>query len=305
MNRGQGTRARVAFARAARAFLIAVGALIFASGACAATGKLPPDRPGKIPIEYLPPKEAKFEDLYKLLKERQVLEDVRMVLSAFKLPRDITLRLKGCDGRRNAWYDDEDYSITVCYEYLQDVVDHAPKDVSPEGVTRRDAIVGPTAEVFLHEGAHMLFHQYHMPLLGPEEDSADAVAAYTMMQFGPRFARSAISGVAYMYARKAKDQAKTFEKEDLAEEHPLTGARFYTLLCFAYGGQPKNFQFVVDRGYLPEWRAKNCDGDYERIQYAVQTLFRPHMDPAKAKQVRAYFEKKAAAQEVQPAAPKK
>jgi hypothetical protein len=303
--RGQGTRARLAFDAAARAFLIALEALIFVSGASAASEELPPDRPGKILIEYVPPKEAKFEELYKLLEERQVLEDVRMVLSPFKLPRNITLRLKGCDGKRNAWYDDEDYSITVCYEYLQDVVDHAPKDVSPESVTRRDAIVGPTAEVFLHEAAHMLFHQFHMPLLGPEEDSADAVAAYTMMQFGPKFARSAIGGVAYMYARKAKEQAKSFQVEDLAEEHPLTLARFYTLLCFAYGGQPKNFQFVVDRGYLPEWRAKNCDGDYERIDYAVQTLFRPHMDPAQVATVRAYFEKKAAAQNPQRTEPKK
>ncbi|HMA89361.1 MAG TPA: DUF4344 domain-containing metallopeptidase [Burkholderiales bacterium] len=287
------------------AFLfIAIGGLIFASGASAATAKVAPSRPGKILIEYVPPKEAKFEELYKVLKERQILEQVRMVLSAFKLPRNITLRLKGCDGRRNAWYDDEDYSITVCYEYLQDVVDHAPTDVSPEGVTRRDAIIGPTVEVFLHEAAHMLFHQYHMPLLGPEEDSADAVAAYTMMQFGPKFARSAIAGVAFMYARKAEEQAKTFEKEDLAEAHPLTLARFYTLLCFAYGGQPKNFQFVVDKGYLPEWRAKNCDGDYERIDYAVKTLFRPHMDPAQVAKVRAYFEKKAAAQEAEPGKPK-
>jgi len=269
-----------------------LGALLLASGASAATEKLAPNRPGKILIEYVPPKEAKFEELYKLLKERQLLEQIRMVLSPFKLPRTITLRVKGCDGVRNAWWDDEDYSITTCYEYLQDVVDHAPTETTAAGITRQDAIIGPTAEVFLHEAAHMLFHQYHMPLLGPEEDSADAVAAYTMMQFGPKFARSAIGGVAYMYARKAQEQAKTFEKEDLAEEHPLTQARFYTLLCFAYGGQPENFQFVVDKGYLPEWRAKNCDGDYERIQYAVQTLFRPHMDRAKANQARTYFKKK-------------
>ena len=51
---------------------------------------------------------------------------------------------------------------------------------------------------------------------------------------------------------------------------------------------------------MPEWRAKNCDSDYERIQYAVQTLFGPHMDKAKAKQVRAYFDKKFANMNGQP-----
>ncbi len=280
-----------AFSKLPRMLFIALCALVFASSATAAT-KVAPGRPGKVLIEYVPPIDPKHEELYKFLKERQVLENVQRVLSPFKLTFSITLRLKGCKGVRNAWYDDEDHSVTVCYEYIQDVVDHAPNETTPAGITRDDAIIGPTAEVFLHECGHMLFDQYKMPLLGPEEDSADAVAIYTMMQFGPKFSRAAIGGVAYMYARKAKEQAKTFEKEDLAEEHPLTQARFYTLLCFAYGGQPKNFAMVVDEGYLPKWRAENCDGDYNRIKYALETLFRPHMDQAKAKQVREYFTKK-------------
>jgi len=268
-----------------------VAALVCGSSAMAAT-KVAPGRPGKVSIEYVAPEDPKHEELYKLLKKRQILEQMQMVLSPFKLTFSITVRLKGCKGVRNAWYDDEDHTVTVCYEYLQDVMDHAPKETTPAGVTPEAAVIGPTAEVFLHEFGHMLFDQYKMPLLGPEEDSADAVAAYTMMQFGTKFARAAIGGVAYMYARKAKEQAKTFEKEDLAEEHPLTQARFYTLLCFAYGGQPKNFADVVTKGYLPEWRAENCEDDYKRIQYAVQTLFGPHIDRAKAKQVRDYFEKK-------------
>ncbi|MGA8049713.1 MAG: DUF4344 domain-containing metallopeptidase [Burkholderiales bacterium] len=273
---------------------------MFTLSATAAT-KVAPGRPGKVLIEYVPPTDPKHDALYKMLKERKVLEQMQMVLSPFKLPRNITVRLRGCDGKRNAWYDDEDYSVTTCYEYIQDVVDHAPQDTTPMGITPEDAIIGPTAEVFLHEFAHMLFDQYHMPLLGPEEDSADAVAAYAMMQFGPNFARSAISGVALMYARKAEEQAKNFEKEDLAEEHPLTQARFYTLLCFAYGGQPKVFAPVVEKGFLPKWRAENCHYDYDRIKYAVETLFRPHMDQAKAKQVRAYFEKKFATMDAKPA----
>jgi len=280
--------------------LAAICALALALSATAAT-KVAPGRPGKVLIEYVPPTDPKHDALYKFLKERQVLEQMQMVLSPFKLPRNITVRLKGCDGKRNAWYDDEDYSVTTCYEYIQDVVDHAPKDTTPAGITRQDAIIGPTTEVFLHEFAHMLFDQYKMPLLGPEEDSADAVAAYSMMQFGPKFARAAIGGVALMYARKAEEQAKNFEKEDLAEEHPLTQARFYTLLCFAYGGDPKNFADVVEKGYLPKWRAENCHYDYDRIKYAVETLFRPHMDQAKAKQVRAYFEKRFATMDAKPA----
>jgi len=280
--------------------LVAICALVRTSGATAAT-ELAPAEPGKVLIEYVPPTDPKLEAAYKMLTEHGVLENMQMLLGPFRLRFGITVRVKDCNGKRNAWYNDEDHTVTVCYEYVQDVIDHAPKETTPEGVTREDAIIGPVHEVFVHEFAHMLFDQFKVPLLGPEEDAADAVAAYSMMQFGPKFAHAAIGGLAYMYARKAKEQEGTFEKEDLAEEHPLAQSRFYTLLCFAYGGDPKTFADVVTKGYLPEWRAKDCHYDYERIKYAVDTLLRPHRDMAKAKQVRAYFEKKFSSLDSKPA----
>lgn len=107
------------------------------------------------------------------------------MVSPFTLRFSVTVRLKGCNGKRNAWYDDEAHSVTVCYEYLQDVVDHAPKETTPAGVTREDAIIGRMHEVFVHEFAHMLCDQYKMPLLCPEEDAADAVAAYSTGRRAP------------------------------------------------------------------------------------------------------------------------
>ena len=280
--------------------LAAMCALLVSS--CTTTVTEPaPAESAKVQIEYVPPTNPTHEAVYKMLKEHQVLENMQMLLNPFRLRFSITVRLKDCNGQVNSWYDDETHTVTVCYEYVQDIVDHAPKETTPEGVTREDAILGPVHEVFVHEFAHMLFDQYKVPLLGPEEEAADAVAAYSMMQFGPKFAHAAIGGLAYMYSRKAKAQEKTFEQEDLAEEHPLEQSRFYTLLCYAYGGDPKTFADVVEKGYLPKWRAKDCHDDYERIKYAVDTLIRPHRDLAKSDQVRAYFAKKFSTLHTEPA----
>ena len=71
----------------------------------------------------------------------------------------------------------------------------------------------------------------------------------------------------------------------MAASHPLAQTRYYTLLCFAYGGDPKTFADVVEKGYLPKRRAESCYFDYARIKHAVETLFQPHIDTAKAKQV--------------------
>ena len=88
----------------------------------------------------------------RLLKERKVLEKFKEFLSPLRLPRVLLLKVAGCDGVSNAWYEDD--AVTVCYEYIDDILQNAPQETTPAGVTRADAIVGPTLEVFLHEVGH-------------------------------------------------------------------------------------------------------------------------------------------------------
>jgi len=245
-----------------------------------------------IDILYAAPKDPGQRGIYQTLKERHVLEEFREVLGPFELPHALTLKLKSCDGVENAWYDDENHSVTVCYEYLARVLRDAPRATTPAGVTPEDAVVGPTAEVFLHEFAHALFDLLKIPVLGREEDAADMVAAYTLLQFGPKFARSAIGGIAYMYARQAGD--KPMNAETAAEVHPFTQQRLYNLLCLAYGADPKTFGDVVEKGYLPKERAENCSYEYRQVDYAVRMLLWPHMDPAQREAVRARLKEKIA-----------
>ena len=98
-----------------------------------------------------------------MLKERQVLEKFKEFLSPLRLPRALRLKLQGCDGVSNAWYGDD--AITVCYEYIDDILRNAPEEKTPAGVTRADAIVGPTLEVFLHEVGHAVFDYLDVPIL--------------------------------------------------------------------------------------------------------------------------------------------
>ena len=247
-------------------------------------------RQHRVDILYVVPKDPQHRPIYETLKRQRVLEEFKDVLSPYSLPHKLTLRLQGCDGIENAWYDDEDYSVTVCYEYLARVARDAPRVTTAAGVTPEDALIGPTAEVFLHEFAHALFDLLNIPVLGREEDAADMVAAYTLLQFGPKFARSAVGGVAYMYHMQAND--KPLSAAVAAEDHPLTQQRFFNLLCLAYGADPKTFGDVVEKGYLPKARAENCEIEYAQIEYAVKTLLRPHMNKVQVKKVRTKLTRK-------------
>ena len=244
----------------------------------------------RVDIAYVAPKNPEHRAIYETLKKRRVLEQFKEILSPYSLPHKLTLKLQGCDGTENAWYDDEDYSVTVCYEYLARIARDAPRETTAAGVTPEDALVGPTAEVFLHEFAHALFDLLRIPVLGREEDAADMVAAYTLLQLGPKFARSAIGGVAYMYHMQANDKPLTAAVA--AEEHPLMQQRFFNLLCLAYGADPKTFGDIVENGYLPKARAENCEIEYAQTDYAMRTLLQPHMNKAQRNKVRAKITRK-------------
>ena len=123
--------------------LILIGASLHSTPATAQTSKLRTDR---IQISYVPPKNPAHEALSRMLKEWQILEKFKEFLSPLRLPRALRLKLQGCDGVSNAWYGDD--AITVCYEYIDDILRNAPEEKTPAGVTRADAIVGPTLEVF-------------------------------------------------------------------------------------------------------------------------------------------------------------
>ena len=240
-------------------------------------------RADRIKISYVPPKNSAHETIFQLLKERRTLEKFKGLLSALRLPRALLLKVEGCDGESNAWYGDD--AVTVCYEYLEDFLRNAPKETTPAGVTRTDAIMGPTLEVFLHEVGHAVFDYLSVPILGREEDAADQFAAYVLLQFAESDARRLIYGVAYSY--KIDASKPSTRKNPFADEHGLPAQRFYNVLCMAYGADPKLFADLVDKGYLPRERAERCADEYEQVVKALNKLIGPYIDQTRAKQVRA------------------
>ena len=263
------------------ALLILVGASL--NSECAAARKSSILRADRIQISYVPPKNSAHEALFQLLKERQVLEKIKGLLSALRLPRALLLKVDGCDGESNAWYADD--AVTVCYEYLADILRNAPKETTPAGVTRTDAIVGPTLEVFLHETGHAVFDYLTVPILGREEDAADQFAAYILLQFAESDARRLIYGVAYSYNIDASQPST--KKNPFADEHGLPAQRFYNVLCMAYGANSKLFAELVDKKYLPSERAEGCADEYDQVIRALNKLIGPYIDQKRAKQVRA------------------
>ncbi len=152
-------------------------------------------------IEYVPPKNPEHQKIYEMVKERRALEALQQILSPFRLPLDVTIKTTGCDGVPNAWYERQGRQpiVSLCYEFLQEIMDKMPKETTAAGVSPADAVVGQFFYAALHEVGHATFDLYDVPVFGREEDAADSFAAYIMLQFGKDQARRLIGGAAFAY----------------------------------------------------------------------------------------------------------
>ena len=262
----------------------AASLLVVAFGAnCTALAENEKMTAGRIHIEYVAPKNPEHEALYYQLMLRMSLEKIRAIFEPFRLPRDVTIRTVGCDGERNAWYQPIDGrpTVTVCYEYLYELWAHLPTMVTNNGPTPTDALVGQMLFAFAHEFGHLVFDVYEIPVFGREEDAADNFATFLMLQSrgdGPRL----IMGAAWSYHTYISDWRQkpkaTLPLAAFSSNHGQPEERFYNMQCIAYGSDPKVYAGLVERGFLPESRAKNCKYEYDVLKFAFDKQVFPHID---------------------------
>jgi putative metallopeptidase DUF4344 len=246
-------------------------------------GTPPRAESNRIDINYVEPKSAGNQPVYRLIKERQALEKIRDLLSPLRLPHRLLLETRDCDGMSNALSNED--SVIVCYEYLNDIWKNAPEKTTPAGVAPVDALIGPFVDVFLHEAGHAVFASLQIPLFGREEDAADQFSTYVMLKLDRDEARRLILGSAYQYKGDLSSPSVTVERQAFADEHGTSAQRFYNLLCTAYGADPKLFGDFIEKGFLPEDRAVGCEREYLQLAHAFDTLIGPHIDKALAQKL--------------------
>jgi len=237
-------------------------------------------RTGRVDILYVVPKSAELKPVYEYLKEERALEKIRGILSPLRLPHLLTIRAQDCDGVSNAWYDEG--KVTICYEFVDDIWKNAAAEKTAAGVSPIDTVLGPLADVVLHEVGHAVFDIWKVPIFGREEDAADQFSAYIMLQFKKDDARRLILGNAYQYKNDLRPDAP-IALTKFADEHGTPAQRFYNVLCLAYGSDPKFYQDIVDKGYLPQGRSEGCEDEYAQVSHAFRTLIGPHIDQKRAK----------------------
>jgi hypothetical protein len=266
--------------------VIAMTALVVAGATLAPPEAAAQPRPqelatnSRIIIDYIDPRIQRSQATLDRLRKRQVLEELSMFLSPLRLPRLLRVRTKSC-GQVNAFYVSSEWAINLCYEYFENLEAIAPRTTSPQGYTRDEVIVGGFIDAIFHELGHALFDILRVPVFGREEDAADQISAFVMLQFGKDVARTTIKGAAYTYLNSKNPRTRT----EFADEHGAPAQRFFNYICLAYGGEPNAFRQYVDQGILPKARAEQCPREYQLVRRAFAKTILPHVDVELMKKV--------------------
>lgn len=259
--------------------LLIMSCLLPAAPSMATAQEMPPRQ---VDIQYVEPKNPMLRPVYEEIRKAQALEKLQNLLVPLRLPRRLLIKTEDCDGVSNAWYEED--AVTVCYEFLDDVWKNAPANGNG-GIAQIDALLGPTLDVFLHEVGHAVFDYWQTPVLGREEDAADAFSTYIMLQFDKADARRLIIGNAYQYKGDIRSPVVVQAQKHFSDVHGTPGQRFYNVLCIAYGADPVLFADFVTSGRLPKDRAEGCEFEYQAVANAWAKLIAPNIDQELRKQL--------------------
>lgn len=232
---------------------------------------------GKMIATYEPATSADAIRGRDLIRNDHLLEDLADAInSSLKLPQDVPLIGKEC-GRPNAYWSSSDNSMNICYEDAADALD-IYTNAGDKNPTK--SAINSEVATFYHETGHMAIDLYNLPITGREEDVADQLAAYVLLNPGSdgKIDPESIQAVKD-FAREFEsygDRSGPIDDTDLSDTHSPNKARMYNLECWVYGADPDASADLITSGALPEDRADGCADEYRQLSDAWSALLSPY-----------------------------
>jgi hypothetical protein len=158
-------------------------------------------------------------------------------------------------------------------------MDSSPRlrDLSHE---RRRGIVlfvsGNMLFTLLHEMGHTHITEMGLPVLGREEDAADAFAVVTMLKVGSSFSHDVLVQAVMGWFLSAERDEKEGVKLSFYDVHGLDRQRAYQIACLMIGSNPDRFEDLAKKIDMPEERRSSCQGDYSNASWSWETLMKSH-----------------------------
>ena len=130
--------------------------------------------------------------------------------------------------------------------------------------------------VLYHEVAHLLVDQLRLPVLGKEEDAADAMASYTLLERNTHESDVAIADAAYGWLLSAGWYGEDFDDSDFYNPHSLDRQRAFQIVCFMVGSDASSFRKIADEYNIDRDRQETCAYDYDLLKRSLEGVLGTH-----------------------------
>jgi Putative metallopeptidase len=131
--------------------------------------------------------------------------------------------------------------------------------------------------VLYHESAHLLVDQLQLPVLGKEEDAADNMASWVLLNKHTEDADRAIADAARGWQLSGVAYGTQFEAADFYDQHSLNQQRAYAIVCLMVGSDDKQFAPVAKQYDIPNDRQDSCYFDYKTLDRSMSAVLQPYM----------------------------
>src|SRR5215467_16298896 len=129
-----------------------------------------------VEIVYREPRTAALKPIAERVKQRRVLEQLRVFLAPLRLPRKLTINVEECGAPMREYKPQG--PVILCYEVIEQIEKIAAK---ADANMREHVLIGAVVQAAFHQTAHAVFDILQVPVWGRANDAADRLAAFIMV----------------------------------------------------------------------------------------------------------------------------
>lgn len=130
--------------------------------------------------------------------------------------------------------------------------------------------------VLYHEMAHLLVDQLRLPVLGKEEDAADNMATWTLLNKRTAESDKALADAAEGWLLTGVAYGSGKYEEDFAAAHSLDKQRAYQIVCLMVGSDDTAFRPIANQYAIGRDRQDSCYWDYELVDRSLKGVLEEH-----------------------------
>lgn len=130
--------------------------------------------------------------------------------------------------------------------------------------------------VLYHEMGHLLIDQLRLPVLGREEDAADNISTWTLLNKRTKAAETTLADAAEGWLLTGAAYRSGKYEEDFAAAHSLDKQRAYQIVCLMVGSDDTAFKPIANQYAIGRDRQESCSWDYELVDRSLQGVLESH-----------------------------